>query len=147
MYLDYRDNGNSYSKPDVSTFNTLLKAWAYVSAKRKQKACDKVEEIVARMAEWDDVGALDNVAPNVISYTTMMLCYGLSRTPGAPERCDKILELMDDLHRRGKLREGPNKTTFHTLRKAWSFSNHPDKQRRVDEIHQEMERRFGSASA
>lgn len=53
------------------------------------------------MNEWSHNGALDNVAPMKSCTITMIFCYGMSRTPGAAERCDERLALKDDLHHKG----------------------------------------------
>jgi len=90
--------------------------------------------------------SLGDVAPNVITYSTLMLCHGLSRLPGAPQRCDEIMALMDELFANGQITQPPNKKAFQTLRKAWSSSNEVNKGERIDAIRQEMERRFGTSN-
>ena len=137
MYLDYLNNGNESVKPDVSTFNTLIKAWAY---SKKPNACEKAEDIVERMRELSK--SLDGVAPNMITYTTLIVCYGLSKKN--PERAEQILRMMDQLYAAGELNEPPNKKTYQNVRRAWSTSNEPEKLARAKAIQDEMDRRFGS---
>lgn len=46
MYHDFSVNGNRHSKPDLSSYNTLLKDWAFAASRDGSNPCSKVEEIV-----------------------------------------------------------------------------------------------------
>lgn len=137
MYRDYAE-GNETAKPDVTSFNTLLKAWAY---SKSPDAPYKAMTIIERMHELHKTGALE-VAPNVVSYTTVILSYGLSKQPGAPVGADNVLETMDTLHQQGKL-DAPSEITFMTLRRAWMTSREPNKNERIAAIDREIAERFG----
>lgn len=136
MYDDYLTNGNEEARPDASSFNTILKGWTVWYD--KTEANGKVLETFARMEELSRT--LPEVTPNVITYTTLILSFGLT---GQPREADKVFWELDSLHREGKLAKGPSRTTFSTLRRAWISSNDPDKHTRLAQIDQEIEKRFG----
>jgi hypothetical protein len=139
MYQDFVD-GNTSAKPSRDTFNTLIKAWAFAKhAESPQKAV----EILERMEELQMSGAL-NVFPDVVSFTTAMLCLSFrSKQRGAPQRAEELLRRMEALHETGRLKEGPNKKSYQVLRKTWQMSKEPFKKERVAAIEREMEERFG----
>jgi hypothetical protein len=95
------------------------------------------------MNELSQTGALD-VAPNMRTYTTMILCYGLSsKNKGAPIRADELFRTMVNLHKEGNLDEAPSRISYTTLRKAWASSDEPNKKERVAEIEREIVEKFG----
>jgi hypothetical protein len=87
-----------------------------------------------------------SVPPDVRTYTTLVMCYGLSKQPGAPQRAEQIVRHMDELYKTGHIREGPSDKTFQALRKAWKYSREPNKQDAVAAIEREMKARFGKVS-
>ena len=86
---------------------------------------ERSEEIIRRMLGFKQSLNVD-VNPDVRTYTALIMCYGLSKTPGAPKRAEWVVRYMDKLYKSGYLPEGPNKKTFITLRKAWTSSDEPD---------------------
>lgn len=135
MYLDYLNNGNHQARPDTSSFNTLLKAWAY---SRSPEAPAKAEELMSRMKE---IG----LRPNFLTYSTLMLVYGLARPPH-PQRAEDILREMDRLYERNELDERPNRRNYQTVRKAWLYSTDSHRKAKAAAIRTEMEERFGSGA-
>lgn len=83
-----------------------------------------------------------NAPPDVVTYTTLITCHGLSKLPGAPQRAEKIVRHMDELHRAGHLREGPSVHTFIALRKAWKYSAERNSTEAVEAVDREMLARF-----
>lgn len=83
------------------------------------------------------------IAPNVRTYTTLVLCHGLSKQPGAPQRAEAIVHQMDTLYKQRKLAEGPNLITFTTLKQAWIRSKEKQRRSAVKAIDEEIRRRFG----
>lgn len=136
MIDDFLSNGNQAARPDVTSFNTVLKAIAF--AKSKNGISDKAEALFKRMESL--ASTIPDLTPNVITYTTLILCHGLA---GSPRRAEAALRDMEAKHQSGALREGPNLKTFQTLRKAWSTSKEPGKERHVQRIQKEIEERFG----
>ena len=139
MYQDYLD-GNTGAKPSKDTFNTLIKAWAFA---KHTLSPQKAVEILDRMEELHMSGALD-VFPDVVSYTTAMLCMSFrSKQRGAPQRAEELMRRMDALYESGRLKEGPNKKSYMVLRKTWMTSKEKGKKERVAAIENEMKELFG----
>jgi pentatricopeptide repeat protein len=136
MFEDFLSNGNQSARPDVTSFNTVLKAIAF--AKNKNGISDKAEALFKRMESL--ASTIPDLTPNVITYTTLILCHGLS---GSPRRAEAALRDMEAKYESGALREGPNLKTFQTLRRAWSTSKEPGKESHVQRIQKEIEERFG----
>jgi pentatricopeptide repeat protein len=144
MFEDYLSGWNPSARPDVTSFNAVLKAIAFGAGKNCNEGKDdhleeKAQELFSRMESL----APDNPewAPNVVTYTTLVLCHGLS---GNPRQAESVLRDMLVKHKRGELSEGPNETTFRTLRKAWSSSRESDKEEHAERIRREMADRFGT---
>ena len=97
------------------------------------------------MQELTQSGSM-NVPPDVRTYTTLVMCYGLNKQPGAPQRAEQIVRHMDELYKTGQMREGPSEKTFQSLRKAWKFSIEPNKDEAVAAIEREMKLRFGKVT-
>jgi hypothetical protein len=95
------------------------------------------------MHDLTQSGAM-HVPPDVRTYATLIMCYGLSKHPGAPQRAEQILRHMDELHMAGHIREGPSRKTYTLLRKAWKYSREPNKEQAVAAIDREMKARFGN---
>jgi pentatricopeptide repeat protein len=136
MFDDFLRNGNQSARPDVASFNTVLKAIAF--SKNKNGVSDKAEALFKRMESL--ASSIPDLTPNVVTYTTLILCHGLA---GSPSRAEAALRDMEAKHASGALREGPNLKTFQTLRKAWSTSKEPGKESHLQRIQKEIEERFG----
>jgi hypothetical protein len=80
--------------------------------------------------------------PDFRSYTIFMDCIGRSKKPGAPQRADKVLRYMEELHRKGILSEGPTHRTYLTLRNAWKVSSERNKDEAIKTIEREFMARF-----
>jgi len=124
--------GNKLVKPDHMSFNSLLKAWAY--SLRKDSG-EQGARVIETMHQLSDEGILD-CEPSVVSYTTYILCYGLSKHPDGPARSDEILRKMKELNQAGKM-EPPSYVTYKTLKRVWLGSDRPDKYERANQINEE----------
>ena len=80
--------------------------------------------------------------PDVRSYTILITCYGRSKEPGSPQKAEKVLERMDELHQKGVLSEGPNHRTFLSLKRAWEVSYEPNKHKALRVLYEKMQARF-----
>jgi hypothetical protein len=83
-----------------------------------------------------------NVRPDVTTYTTLIACYGMSNQRGAPQKAEKVLQRMHELHNSGRLKKGPTKRTYLSLRKTWEVSNEPNKDQAIAAIDREIKNRF-----
>jgi hypothetical protein len=86
---------------------------------------------------------LITASPNVVTYTTLILAYGLCPTPGGPQRAEAIVEHMDALFKAGYLNEPPNPKTYSTLRRVWTSSFEPNKRQGEAAVRRMAEERFG----
>jgi Pentatricopeptide repeat domain len=93
MYQRHLEDGKSKStQPNVRSFNVCLKAWAQSQA---DNAPERADGILGRMWKLHETGILENVKPDAISYTTVMMCHVRSRSPGRGRRCQDLLEEME----------------------------------------------------
>jgi hypothetical protein len=117
----------------LAAFPALLKAWAFSGS---PGAAARSEEIIEQMENST------KEKPDVRSYTTLISCYGRSKELGAPQKAEKVLNHMDELHKKGLLTEGPNHRTFLALKKAWEVSHEPNKEEALQALYQKMLARF-----
>jgi pentatricopeptide repeat protein len=89
MYQKYQA-GNLALKPDISTWNILLNAWA---RSEDSNAPFRAEAILNRMYELYESGVLDE-RPNAISYSSVLSCWSRVRQPGALKR-EHVSALID----------------------------------------------------
>lgn len=116
-----------------------MKAWAY---SRRSDGAQRAEDVVQRMYELKKAGLI-TASPNVVTYTTLILAYGLCPTPGGPQRAEAIVEHMDALFKAGYLNEPPNPKTYSTLRRVWTSSFEPNKRQGEAAVRRMAEERFG----
>jgi len=117
-----------------------MKAWAF---SKRPEAAARAEQILQQMHDVTQSGAM-HVPPDIKTYTSLVMCLGISKLPGSPQRAEAIVRHMDYLHKTGHLEEGPSRQTFDTLFKAWKFSNEATKKESMAAIKKEMQERFGS---
>ena len=98
------------------------------------------------MIELSNSGTIPDVAPTCWTYTTMIMCYGLSRMKGAPQRADELFEDMLNLCKDGTIKDVPQRKAYILLKKAWSTSGEENKKQRVTEISAMIEKKFGKGS-
>jgi len=77
--------GNSHLKPNIISFNTVLKGYANA----KENLSHKAEQLLDRMENEKAV-----VDPDVISYTTVISAYGRSTAPGKAKNAKRVLDRM-----------------------------------------------------
>jgi pentatricopeptide repeat protein len=141
MYLDFQ-GGNLKARPDVTSFNTLIKALAF---SKLPEAGEQAEEIVQRMKTLHESGALD-VRPNAVTYSSLVLAHVLSRQDGSLERAEAILRLMDKLYQKGELNQGATKQAYDSIRRGWSSLKTPEGSRRCEILRTEIDQRFDGQS-
>lgn len=116
-----------------------MKAWAF---SKRPEAAARAEQILQQMHDVTQSGAM-HVPPDIRTYTSLVMCLGISRIPGAPQRAEDIVRHVDHLHQSGHLEEGPSRQTFETLIRAWKVSSELDKTENVARLQKEMNERFG----
>jgi Pentatricopeptide repeat domain len=93
MYQRHLEDGeSSITQPNIRSFNVCLKAWAQ---SRADNAPERADGILRRMWKLHEAGILENVKPDAITYTTVMMCHVRSRSPGRGQRCRDLLEEME----------------------------------------------------
>jgi hypothetical protein len=105
------------------------------------------EEVLEQMIYLSERRALPDAAPDMLTFTTMILCYGLSETTNNPTRADELFHQMLDLHAKGKLKDAPNMKAYMTLRHVWSRSIDRNKAQRISEIDSAIKEKFHSHSS
>jgi hypothetical protein len=85
-------NGNAAAKPDMHTFNMILKAWCFSdNPNRGQKA----EAALKRIQEINKLNGLD-LEPDAHTYLHMIRIWGSSGSPNNAERAEHYLRSMLD---------------------------------------------------
>jgi hypothetical protein len=81
----------------------------------------------------------NKVRPDSRSYITQIMCYGRSKQP---QKAEKVLRYIDELHKNGILKEGLTYRTYLSVKTAWELSHEPDKEQAIEALTQEMNNRF-----
>jgi PPR repeat. len=113
--------GNLNLKPNIISYNTLLKAFAYARDDFTQDA----KTLLDRLSATNDDSNLKCVSPDAISYTTVISCYARSDVQWKAKIAQQILNEMVDSYRSGKSRNKPTVFTFNAVLNACAYTFNP----------------------
>ena len=117
--------GNRHMKPNMISYNTALKAFSYARGNFTQEA----EELLVRLENMHTNGETD-VAPDVISYTSVISTYARSDVPGKAKIVQRILLQMVDAYKAGNSAAKPSVFTFNACLNACAYTF--DQKEKVD---------------
>jgi len=118
MKHDYYKDGNKNAKPNLITYNTLIKAYSKARPgdlleqrrREQQRRQQKVETRVHDDGDGDDAAVILSI----------------------PVEIENILQEIKDRHRAGFLKEGPNKSTYRSM--LVCLNKYPGTEDRVKQI-------------
>lgn len=117
-------------RPDLVSYNTLLKVWA------------KTAQTLAQGRGRGDVQAvfhaMDNVPEDLLSHIAGV--GGVTTARDAALRASSILHDLESLYLRGETDIAPNEQTYNTVMDAWCKCGAKDSSKRTDEMFQKMMR-------
>ena len=92
------------------------------------------------------------LAPNTISYNTVISAYARSGEVGAERRAEALLRRMNELSTLEDTREAfatcrPDSISYNTVINSWSRSRDPSAARRAEAILRHMERQYASGKS
>merc|ERR1712032_573170 len=122
---EYKEDGNNDIRPNTITYNSAMDAYA------RQGDVDGTKRVLAMMKEDYNSGN-KNAKPDINTYTILIAAWSKSKNKNSPVEVEKILKVINDLHKSGKLKEGPNKITYNTMIKC--FGIYPGTEERIEEI-------------
>ena len=86
------------------------------------------------------------VAPNRITFNTVMNCIAKSNERGSAERAEAILNQMEELYEAGNDGARPDSVSYSTVLNAWARSSEPDAADRAETILERLEVRAADLS-
>jgi pentatricopeptide repeat protein len=120
MKHDYYKDGNKNAKPNLITYNTLIKAYSKARPgdllEQRRREQQRREKKVENRVHDDGDGDEDNAAV-ILSI---------------PVEIENILQEIKDRHRAGFLKEGPNKSTYRSM--LVCLNKYPGTEDRVKQI-------------
>lgn len=112
------DKGDAASRPNVNTYNSVMNAWL---------RCGNVQQAEHLLRQLEQLyKAGDSLAPNVVSYSTVMNGYARSREEDAIQKAEQIFDRMQAAYKAGNKKAQPNMHSYVTLINAYQKSNDPD---------------------
>ena len=128
--------GNQNVKPDVISYNTVLKAWAksgvHDAAQKAQLLLDKMEMFAIK--------GIGGVKPDDISFNTTIDAWARDKSIDAPLRAQNLIHRMIELQERGIIEVAPTTKTFTGVLLAWSKSTRQDSSQKAEQIIEFMEK-------
>jgi hypothetical protein len=109
--------GNENLKPNIISYNTVLKAFAYAREDCTKDARALLERLVSRN--------LTDVAADAISYTTVISCYARSDLPRKAKIAENLLHQMVDIYRSGNSVCKPTIFTFNAVLNSCAYTFNP----------------------
>lgn len=132
------ENGNNFYKPFLYTYNGVINAFiktmkhdsqrSVQNKKRKSKQAypistvpNEIERILERMELYAASGHNPDALPNNISYNMLITALSRSRDPLAGEKCEQILNRMQQLYEKSPARVDvqPDEFTYASVLDAW----------------------------
>lgn len=114
--------GNWNVKPNIISYNTLLKAFAYA----RDDFTNDATILLDRLSAGHKKGNLNGVAPDAISYTTVISCYARSDVPWKAKIAQQILNKMVDSYKSGNSMVKPTVFTFNAVLNACAYTFNPN---------------------
>lgn len=134
--IDDFENKKSKYRPDGGCFNTVIHAYAELG---DAHAAENILTLMHRDFERGNIHA----EPNAKIYTNILHAWRKSKSPDAPERCEKILLTMNRLSDTGALPDcKPDAFSYTVAFHCWAESNRHEAAERADRLFREMESRY-----
>ncbi|GAX09744.1 hypothetical protein FisN_19Lh213 [Fistulifera solaris] len=135
MIDDFESKRSKY-RPDGACFNAVIHAYAEMGD------AHAAEHILTLMHQDFEKGN-SNAEPNAKIYTNILHAWRKSKSPDAPERCEKILGTMNRLSDTGALPNcKPDAFSYTVAFHCWAESNRNEAAKRADHLFREMESRY-----
>ncbi len=122
--------GNEDVKPDTTTYNTTITAWANG---RDANAGAQAEALLNLMEEEHKMGHEDD-KPNSVTFNSIIAAWANSQDPNAGIRAEAILQQMQQQFDAGNKNVKPNTVACSSVISAWAKSYHPDSGSRGERI-------------
>mmetsp|Transcript_15397 Transcript_15397/g.29006 ORF Transcript_15397/g.29006 Transcript_15397/m.29006 type:complete len:864 (+) Transcript_15397:110-2701(+) len=113
--------GNWNVKPNIITYNTVFKAFAYARDDFTQDA----KNLLDRLNMTNDFVNPNGVAPDAISYTTVITCYARSDVPWKAKIAQQLLHQMIDGYKTRNSMTKPTVFTFNAVLNACAYTFNP----------------------
>jgi hypothetical protein len=111
------ESGDEDVRPNIISYNTLLKAFSYAREDFTQDA----EDLLNRLESTKRNGESD-IAPDVITYTSVITCFARSDVPCKATLALKILRQMIDAYKAGNSSARPTIFTFNACLNSCAFT-------------------------
>lgn len=138
--LEEYNNGDRKAKPDIRSYNHVLRAWAcYLDSNgRSQEA--KTLEIFEELRSMPDSF---NVRPNADTFNLILRLYLKSNNPKRLEKLEGVVDLMEECYEKGDECARPDRFTINTIVTAYAKSGKRQDVERALTLGGGMERKYG----
>lgn len=127
MKREYRD-GDKSKKPDVITYNTMIKT----IAQSRMKGCfDEARALIDEMQA-------EGHAPQSFTWNHLMSAMVKSGEPGAVEKAEGMLNEMEAMYKNGNKNVRPGEVTFNILLHAYAKSKNPHYAEKAEKLLNRM---------
>lgn len=110
--------GNTNVKPNIVSYNTVLKAYAFARDDFTQDAKDLLDRLIM----MSNHGNLSEITPDAVSYTTVISCYARSDVPWKAKIAQELLHQMVEAYKSGKSSNKPTIFTFNAVLNACAYT-------------------------
>ena len=117
----------------------VMKAYGY------EGNAQKAESLLYEL--YDYYLSTGNLKPDVTNFNLVLNAWSKSSSPGAPERCEAILNRMRELDDLGQLPVRPDTISYNTVINSWTRSKRVDSTDQVERLLQEMKDRYTSGDS
>mmetsp|Transcript_5157 Transcript_5157/g.11220 ORF Transcript_5157/g.11220 Transcript_5157/m.11220 type:complete len:898 (+) Transcript_5157:93-2786(+) len=125
----YKTTGDDIVKPELQSYNTVIKAHA--KSKRKDSA-KRAANILASM----------EAVPDKISYSSCIDAWSRSGERGAALKAERLLKEMNVLSEDGHLDCKPDRLTYNAVIHAWAMSGEQDAGEKSEQLLYQMQKLY-----
>lgn len=133
--IEKYEDGDEDCKPDVVAFTAAMSCWA--RSGKSQIVDEKALSLLERMKQLTAQG-YDGVAPNALTYTSVLKALVKSQKPTAPSQAEQILEEMEAEFQAGNADVEPTTIHYNVVMDTVARSPVMMKAGFVEKLHQNM---------
>ncbi len=120
-------SANNKPRPTVKTFSIVIDSLSRIGTK---DAAEKAEQLLKQSFDLAQSTGDNSLIPDVVTYASVLHAWAQYSGKGgggfvAAERCEAILNVMHELHKKGYKQVKPNTYAYNTVINAWSKSGVP----------------------
>lgn len=144
----YKSSSNVDVAPNKSSFNTVIKAYAFSKSKNGSRNAKRILNMMENPSQYGLEGIASTIEPDRVSCTSIMMAWANGNEVGAcdvdaGEKAEQMLKRMERRYeRKGDVDIKPDTATMNAVIKVWGKCGHPKAAEKSEELLNSMLKRY-----